>query len=117
MTLPEFAYPLQGRYGNPNYAEQLAARILKEMKEKEKAVKAVRWNVEMTDTMGGEANYSWVRRGTTILSQDATRRQIVRAVKAELGITGVRCKTFDCGDMIEIRPLGECVVAFATVEY
>ena len=79
--------------------------------------KAVRWACEMTDTFGGEANYSWVRRGTTILPENATQRQVVRAVKATLGITGVRCKTFDCGDMIELRPVGQCTVAFATVEY
>jgi hypothetical protein len=79
--------------------------------------KPIRWNCEQTDTFGSEPNYSWVRRGTTIVPADATRRQIVRAVKAALGLTGVRCRTFDCGDMLELRPVGECTVAFATVEY
>lgn len=31
MTLPEFAYPDQGRYGIPNYADRLARRILEDL--------------------------------------------------------------------------------------
>jgi len=80
-------------------------------------MKPVTWNCEHTDTMCGEANYSWVRRGTTLVPEGATRLQIVRAVKATLGLTGVRCRTFDCGDMIELRPVGSATVAFATVQY
>ena len=30
MTLPDFAYPDQHRYGIPNYADRLAARILQD---------------------------------------------------------------------------------------
>jgi hypothetical protein len=46
------------------------------------------WDVELTDTFGGEANYSWVRRDQLVLPQDASRRQIVTAAKAALGLTG-----------------------------
>ena len=80
-------------------------------------MKPVTWNCEHTDTMCGEANYSWVRRGTTLVADNATRRQVVRAVKATLGLTGVRCRTCDCGDMLELRPVGSATVAFATVQY
>lgn len=76
-----------------------------------------RWQCEMTDTYGGEANYAWVRRGTTLVPDDASRRTVVRRVKAELGLTGTRCRTMDHGDMIELRPIGSCTVAFATIEY
>ena len=31
MTLPEFAYPDQHRYGIPDYANRLAARILQDL--------------------------------------------------------------------------------------
>lgn len=31
MTLPEFAYPDQHRYGIPDYANRLAGRILKDL--------------------------------------------------------------------------------------
>jgi hypothetical protein len=76
-----------------------------------------RWSCELTDTYGGEANYAWVRRGTTLVPDSASRRTIVRRVKAELGLTGTRCHTHDHGDMIELRPAGSCTVAFATIEY
>ena len=77
----------------------------------------VTWNVELTDTFGGEANYAWVRRGTTLLREGASRLAIVRAVKRELGISGTRCRVTDHGDMLELKPYGTCTVAFATVQY
>lgn len=76
-----------------------------------------RWQCEYTDTFAGEANYGWVRRGTTLVPQNATRRSVVMAVKRELGLTGQRCRTTDHGDMIELRPVGFNTVAFATIEY
>lgn len=76
-----------------------------------------RWQCELTDTMAGEANYSWVKRGTTLVRDGASRRSVVLAVKRELGLTGTRCHTQDHGDMIEMRPIGSCTVAFATIEY
>jgi hypothetical protein len=76
-----------------------------------------RWSCELTDTFGGEANYAWVRRGTTLVPDSASRRTIVRRVKAELGLTGTRCHTHDHGDMIELRPVRFNTVAFATIEY
>lgn len=82
-----------------------------------RTMKPVTWNCEHTDTFGGEANYAWVQRGTTLVADNATRRQVVRAVKATLGLTGVRCRTFDHGDMLELRPVGSATVAFATVQY
>ena len=76
-----------------------------------------RWQCEMTDTFGGEANYGWVKRGTTLVRDGASRRSVVMAVKRELGLTGTRCRTYDHGDMIEMRPIGSCTVAFATIDY
>ena len=69
---------------------------------------------ELTDTFGGEANYSWVRRQTVSLPEGASRRSIVRAAKSALGISGIRCETTDYGDMVELRPRGSCTVAFVT---
>lgn len=77
----------------------------------------VKWDVEMTDTFGGEANYSWVKRGTTLVREGASRLSIVRAIKRELGISGTRCRVYDHGDMLELKPYGTCTVAFATVQY
>jgi hypothetical protein len=73
------------------------------------------WHAELTDTFGGEANYSWVRRETLQLLETASDRQIVTAAKAALGLTGCRCQTTNHGDMFELRPTGSCSVAFVTL--
>jgi len=75
------------------------------------------WDVELTDTFGGEANYSWVRRDQLALPQDASRRQIVTAAKAALGLTGCRCRTLEHGEGFELRPVGSCTVAFVLPSY
>jgi hypothetical protein len=74
-------------------------------------------NFEVTDTFGGEANYSWANRGSVEFKEQPTRRQIVLALKKFAGLTGVRCSVVDYDDQIEIRPAGMCIVAFANVEY
>ena len=70
--------------------------------------------IELTDTFGDEANYSWVRRYTLNTPDDTTQRALVRRIKQAAGLTGVRCKTDDYGGMIAIRPAGACVVLFAS---
>ena len=75
------------------------------------------WNVELTDTFGGEANYSWVRRDQLELPADATDRQVMTAAKAALGLTGTRCRRFDFGEGFELRPCGSCTVAFVLPSY
>ncbi len=83
------------------------------------------YQVEVTDTFGGESNYSWVRRTTIDVpaalphhnaqqDQQRTRRSLVRQAKAFAGYTGHRCAVSDYGDMIEIRPRGICQVCFVT---
>jgi len=68
--------------------------------------------VEVTDTYGGEANYSWVKRKELDLMNTLSNYSIVRRVKKEIGWSGQRCLTVDYGDMIELRPYGVCQVAF-----
>lgn len=71
---------------------------------------------EMTDTFGGQANYSWVQRESVELPEGATDRQIVMAGKRALGLTGVPCRRdYWNGDTFELRPHGMCVVAFLTI--
>jgi hypothetical protein len=77
----------------------------------------MRWNLELTDTFGGEANYCWCRRETIELPDTATDRQIITAAKAALGLTGVRCRRFDHGEGFELRPIGSCTVAFVLPAY
>ena len=73
-----------------------------------------KWNLEHTDTFGGEANYCWVNRAEI---EAETDRAVIRAAKRFAGLTGQRCRTESCGDMIQITPIGRnapCVTVFAT---
>lgn len=85
-------------------------------------------NFEYTDTFGGEANYSWVRRGKIHMPEmthygydggsnyaKANRtyqRELMKRAKAEVGLTGVRGVTSHHGDCSEFRPYGMCTVLF-----
>ena len=70
--------------------------------------------IEVTDTFGGEANYSWVRRYE--IKEKLTDKQIIRKSKELAEWTGLKCKKQDFGDMIELRPIGICQVMFITFE-
>jgi len=90
------------------------------------------YEYEYTDTFAGEANYCWVRRGKVTMpglshcgytgSADGSysranriaNRELMRRVKAELGLTGVRGKTYHHGEMSEFRPYGLATVLFIT---
>ena len=70
--------------------------------------------VEITDTFGGEANYSWVKRGKiqSKPGEDYSDLAAVRRVKKDAGWENVRCKREDYGDAIVLRPVGQCIVMF-----
>ena len=86
------------------------------------------YQIEITDTFAGEANYSWVKRETFTMpdlyhygydgssnyvkTNKVYRRELVKKAKAIAGWTGARCKVEDYGDMIRIEPKGACMVAF-----
>lgn len=61
---------------------------------------------ELTDTFGGEANYSWSREGAVAVKEGASPLAIVRAAKAAAGLSGVRCRREDWGDTITLKPYG-----------
>ena len=69
---------------------------------------------EVTDTYGGEANYSWVKRGKIECKpgEDYSDLAAVRRVKKDAGWENLRCKREDYGDMIVLRPYGQCIVMF-----
>ena len=67
---------------------------------------------EYTDTFGGEANYSWAKRGEVFLLPSASDLARVRAVKKALGLEGVPCKRESYGEQIVLRPVGSCTVVF-----
>ena len=70
---------------------------------------------EHTDLFGGESNYSWVRR-TEIEGDNLSDLAIVRRAKSWAGLTGLRCKVENYGDMIRIdaTPSGLLHVVFIT---
>jgi len=71
----------------------------------------MRYQVELTDTFGDEANYAWVTRAE-IEPKTHSRRSIMRAAKAAVGITGSRGQVSDYGDSWDFRPSGVCMVLF-----
>lgn len=72
----------------------------------------VTFAVEYTDTMGGEANYSWVKRKTFKAPRNISDLSLVRKAKKELSLTGLRCDRSNLGETIQLRPRGEATVIF-----
>lgn len=56
---------------------------------------------ECTDTFGGEANYSWVKREKHIM-KNTSQIALVKKAKKIFGLTGVRSKTSKYGEVIRI---------------
>ena len=77
----------------------------------------VTFKAEYTDTFAGEANYCWVHRADVIVPRGLSNRAVARRIKAALGLTGVRGRSFWLADMWEFRPYGRATVAFAQVDY
>lgn len=90
------------------------------------------YSVEYTDTFGGEANYSWVRRAQVTVPElthygydggtnyakanKIAQRELMKRAKAEMGLTNVRGTRHDYGDTIEFRPYRSCTVMFVTFD-
>ncbi len=91
------------------------------------------YDVEFTDTFCGEANYAWVRRATVEVPElthygydggtnysranKIASRELMKAAKAAMGLTGVRGRTYQYGDMLEFRPYRSCTVMFVTYRH
>ena len=89
-----------------------------------------KFKYEYTDTFGGEANYCWVKRGAVYVPElthygytgstdgsyskanKAQTREVMRQVKAELGLTGVRGAKESWGETIVFRPYGMATILF-----
>ena len=74
------------------------------------------WDIEVTDTIGGEANYSWVYRYVVHTADDISDYGLIRRIKSAAGYSGIRGNSFISGDFVEIRFPARCVVIFATVD-
>lgn len=73
--------------------------------------------IEYTDTYGGEANYSWVKRETVAIPDTMSDLTLMRLAKRLMGLSGVKGKTYNHGDLIEFRPYRSCTVMFVQVCY
>ena len=70
------------------------------------------WDIEVTDTFGGEANYCWVKRFTIPSIPQESKRATIRRAKKEAGLTGVKCDTLNIGDSWRLDIRGACIVCF-----
>ena len=93
------------------------------------------YNVEYTDTYGGEANYCWVERAVITMPElthygyDGSTgasyakackpyaRELMRRAKAAMGLTGLRGVNSGNGGDIEFRPYGMCTVMFVNYKH
>ena len=89
-----------------------------------------KFKYEYTDTFGGDANYSWVKRGTVYAPElthygytgstdgsyskasKAQTREVMRQVKEELGLTGVRGVRETWGDIEVFKPYRSNTILF-----
>jgi hypothetical protein len=65
------------------------------------------WDVEITDTFGGEANYAWARRFEVVAK---TPRGAMRRISNLYG--GYWSVDYSTGDMTRYNQHGACVCAF-----
>lgn len=72
-------------------------------------MKLTKYQVEVTDTFSGEANYSWVHRYTIECKPGVSP---VRKAKKAAGWENVRCSTMNDGDFISLVPAGMCQIMF-----
>lgn len=77
----------------------------------------MKFQVEHTDTFGGQANYCWATRKTIEAPSDISDSALTRLAKAALGMTGVRCDREEWGETIALRPRRLCQIIFITPEY
>jgi hypothetical protein len=82
---------------------------------------SVQYDVEYTDTFGGDANYSWVERARVAMPEMPDRarkyaydRELMRRAKAAVGLNGVRGVSENNGTWREFRPYGCTTVLFIT---
>jgi hypothetical protein len=101
------------------------------MRNKSTGAKIMQYDVEYTDTFGGESNYSWVRRATITMPElthygydggtnyckanKIYQRELMKKAKAAVGITGLRGKTENYGDMMRFVPYGCCTVMIINI--
>jgi hypothetical protein len=86
------------------------------------------YDVEYTDTFAGEANYCWVKRETVTMPElthygydggsnyakanKVFQRELMKAAKAAVGLTGARGRVENWGDTVAFYPYSSATVMF-----
>jgi hypothetical protein len=71
------------------------------------------FNIEITDTYGGESNYSWVQR---LEVKAKSMRGAISKASRHFGYKGFRLD-YHCGDYASYKLSGACIIAFVTVDF
>lgn len=72
------------------------------------------FNVEITDTFSGEANYSWVIREQFMAHDDISDDELAQKTLEYIGWTEEPVSIESIGDMIRIMPHDSNLVCFVT---
>jgi hypothetical protein len=91
-----------------------------------------KYQIELTDTFAGEANYCWVKRATVTMPELTAygydggsnyakankifERELMKRAKAAVGLTGMKGRKDSYGDRIDFRPYGLAQVMFVTYD-
>ena len=72
------------------------------------------FQIELTDTFGGEANYSWVtRKKGTIIGLPHTNRRILKEARKRLELGSIKLRLYyNLGDELSYSLDGACVRLF-----
>lgn len=77
----------------------------------------LRFKAELTDTFGGQANYSWVDRGSFTVAEGQDKpATLKRMAKRSMGMTGVPGRWEEYDGELAFYPRGACMVLFVTFE-
>jgi hypothetical protein len=75
-----------------------------------------KFRFEYTDTFGGEANYSWVKRNEVESPEDISDLALMRCAKKWAGLTNIRGRSENWGDTLAFYPRGYNTVLFVNAE-
>lgn len=107
------AYTVRGNNGATYHCRMGEnTQLARLRKTKGSDARIVTFDVEVTDTFGGEANYSWVDRYSFKAADSTSDAALMRRAKAITGYNGVRGRSYWHGDSGEFRPYGACIVLF-----
>ena len=86
-------------------------------KKEKRFIGTTKFRFEYTDTFGGEANYSWVKRNEEDFPEDISDLALMRRAKKWAGLSNVRGRSENWGDTLAFYPRGCNTVLFVNAEF